>query len=220
MPLKNSENPRGLITEFEWFEIVGAIFTYLFFNGDESAGLKLKTGTVDAYKKSSELLKIHIMKVKVAGAIDKALDDLKNPKGFLHLYGDNMIRRMIKDGNDVDAIVAQSLLTATGCVNLSTQVESHDFRLIEFGQMMDLYLSDEYAKDWNDIVTLAHKDDEASRKLLTRYVLEAIRISSAAAGVSRKVAKDIVVSDGAEQVDLKAGDMLFVDLVICRLPQS
>ena len=85
---------------------------------------------------------------------------------------------------------------------------------------MDLYLSDEYAKDWNDIVTLAQKDDEASRRLLTRYVLEAIRISSAAPGVSRKVAKDIVVSDGAEQVDLKAGDMLFVDLVICRLSQS
>jgi cytochrome P450 len=80
--------------------------------------------------------------------------------------------------------------------------------------MIDLYLSDEYAKDWKDIVDLANGEDtDASRKALTRYVMEAMRITTSAAGVSRKVANDIVIQDGDRQVSLKAGDMLFADLV-------
>ncbi len=56
--------------------------------------------------------------------IDKVVDDIKNPKGFLHMYGDNLIRRMLKDGNTVDDIVTQILLTSTGVINLSPQVFS------------------------------------------------------------------------------------------------
>jgi cytochrome P450 len=80
--------------------------------------------------------------------------------------------------------------------------------------MMDMYLSDEYAADWKAIVALANSEDtDASRKALTRYVMEAMRITTSAAGVSRKVANDIVIQDGDRQVSLKAGDMLFADLV-------
>jgi cytochrome P450 len=80
--------------------------------------------------------------------------------------------------------------------------------------MIDMYLSDEYAQDWNDIVTLANSEDtEATRNKLMRYVMEAMRITTSAAGVSRKVVNDIVVQDGENSVSLKAGDMLFADLV-------
>ena len=121
-PLKNSENPRGLLTEQELFEILGAIFTFLFFNGDEGSGLKLKNGTVDAYNQVSELLKLNVTAVKDLGVIEKVVEDAENPKGFLHLYGDNLIRRMLKDGYSVDNIVIQILLTSTGVINLSPQV--------------------------------------------------------------------------------------------------
>jgi len=72
----------------------------------------------------SELLKLNINIVKDLGVIDKVVDDIKNPKGFLHMYGDNLIRRMLKDGNTVDDIVTQILLTSTGVINLSPQVFS------------------------------------------------------------------------------------------------
>ena len=103
------------------FEILGAIFTFLFFNGDEASGLKLKSATVSAYSQVSELLKLKIEELKVLGKLDTAIDDLKD-KGFMHLYGDYMIRRMLKDGNSVDEIVTQILLTSTGAINLSPQV--------------------------------------------------------------------------------------------------
>jgi hypothetical protein len=121
-PLKNAETPDGLITEEELFEILGAIFTFLFFNGDEASGLKLKSATVSAYAQVSQLVKLKVEEIKVLGKLDQVVDDLKNPKGFLHLYGDNLIRRMLKDGNSVDEIVTQILLTSTAVINLSPQV--------------------------------------------------------------------------------------------------
>jgi hypothetical protein len=101
---------------------LGAVFTFLFFNGDEAAGLKLKTGSVDAYKNISGLLKSNVAKIKTLGALDQAVDNIKDPKGFLHLYGDNLIRRMLKDGNSIDDVVAQAILTSTAVINLSPQV--------------------------------------------------------------------------------------------------
>ena len=92
--------------------------------------MKLKTATVDAYNQVSELLKININIVKDLGEVDKAVDDIEHPKGFLHVYGDNLIRRMLKDGNSVDNIVAQILLTSTGVANLSPQVSPFTVMLI------------------------------------------------------------------------------------------
>jgi linoleate 8R-lipoxygenase/9,12-octadecadienoate 8-hydroperoxide 8R-isomerase len=121
-PLKTAETPGGLLTQEELFEILGAIFTFLFFNGDEGSGLKLKSATVSAYAQVSQLVKLKVEEIKLLGKLDEAVDDLKNPKGFLHLYGDNLIRRMLKDGNSVDEVVTQILLTSTGVINLSPQV--------------------------------------------------------------------------------------------------
>jgi hypothetical protein len=123
-PLKTAETPGGLLTQEELFEILGAIFTFLFFNGDEGSGLKLKSATVSAYAQVSQLVKLKVEEIKLLGKLDEAVDDLKNPKGFLHLYGDNLIRRMLKDGNSVDEVVTQILLTSTGVINLSPQVPS------------------------------------------------------------------------------------------------
>ena len=112
------------------FETFGAIFTFLFFNGDEDSGYKLKQGTLKAYKQVSELLKVNVTVIKDTGVIDKVIDDIKEPAGFLHLYGDSLIRRWLKDGTSVDDVVAQIMLTCTGTANLSPQVCVSIIRLI------------------------------------------------------------------------------------------
>jgi cytochrome P450 len=78
---------------------------------------------------------------------------------------------------------------------------------------MDLYLSEEYHKDWLEIIRLSKLEDTDSIHKLTRYIMEAMRITSSAAGVSRVCAKDIVVADGDRKVACSAGDMVFIDLV-------
>lgn len=121
-PLKTDETPHGLVTEWELFEAIGAIFTFLFFNGDEGSGLKLKNGTLQAYQQLSELVKLNVTAIKDLGDLDKAIDDLTEPNGFLKLYGNNLIRRMLAEGYSIDSVVVQILLTSTGMINLSPQV--------------------------------------------------------------------------------------------------
>lgn len=121
-PIKTTETPHGLITEEELFEILGAIFAFLFFNFDEVSGMKISNGTIAAYKQISELLKINIAKVSAEGAIEASVDKHKAGDTFMHLYGDNLIRRMLKDGNSVDSIIIQILLTSSGVGNFSPQV--------------------------------------------------------------------------------------------------
>jgi hypothetical protein len=124
-PLKTETTPSGLITEAELFEVLAAIFSFLFFNADEAWGMKLKTATVGAYKLASDLLKVNIAKVSAGGSIGEYIETHKNESNFMHLYGDNLIRRMINDKkNSVDEVVTQVLLTASGLANLSAEVYS------------------------------------------------------------------------------------------------
>ena len=85
--------------------------------------MKLKTATVAAYKQVAEILKVNIVKVAAGGSILEDMDKHKKGDSFMHLYGENLIRRMLKDKkNSHDEIVTQILLTAAGLANLSAEV--------------------------------------------------------------------------------------------------
>jgi hypothetical protein len=127
-PLKTEATPHGILTEYELFGILDAIFCYLFFNADEVLGLKLKTITVGFYKQMSDLLKINIDKIKAGGAIESYIDKHKAGDDFMHLFGENLIRRMVNDRkNSHDEIVTQILLTAPGLANMSAEVSTSLF---------------------------------------------------------------------------------------------
>ena len=125
-PIKTEATPHGLVTEEELFEILGVIFTFLFFNADEMFGMKLKTVAFAAYKQISDLLKVNIVKVATVGNIHEQ----NSGDSFMHLYGDNLIRKMLKDGNTVDDVITQILLTAAGVANLSPEVSISWLRLL------------------------------------------------------------------------------------------
>ena len=61
---------------------------------------------------------------------------------------------------------------------------------------------------------LAHLDDAASRKKLRAYALEGTRLSTQSYGLFRDVASDCTIEEAGVQYNLKAGDEIFVNLVI------
>ena len=126
IPIKTDKTPHGLVTEQQLFEGLGVIFTYLFFNGDEAAGLWLKTTAFGAYKNLAELLKLNINKIKLEGKFGDKIGH-KEGDGFMQLYGDNLIRKMLKDGYSVDDVIIQILLTAAGVANFGPIVSFHPF---------------------------------------------------------------------------------------------
>jgi hypothetical protein len=85
--------------------------------------MKLKTATVAAYQQVASLLKLNIAKIKAGGSIEAYVDKQKAGDSFMHLYGENLIRRMVNDKkNTPDEVVTQILLTAAGLANLSAEV--------------------------------------------------------------------------------------------------
>jgi hypothetical protein len=127
IPIKTDKTPHGLVTEQQLFEGLGVIFTYIFFNGDEATGLWLKTTAFGAYKQLAELLKLNINKVKLEGKFGERIGH-KEGDGFMQIYGDNLIRKMLKDGYSVDDVITQILLTAAGVANFGPIVCSFSGR--------------------------------------------------------------------------------------------
>ena len=85
--------------------------------------MKLKSATVAAYKQVAGLLKMAILKVKAGGLVLDSADAHKKGDSFMHMYGENLIRRMLNDKkNSEDEVVTQVLLTAAGLANLSAEV--------------------------------------------------------------------------------------------------
>lgn len=85
--------------------------------------MKLKSATVVAYKQAAELLKVNILKVAAGGSTLDYMNKHKKGGSFMHLYGENLIRRMLNDNKSShDEIVTQILLTAAGLANLSAEV--------------------------------------------------------------------------------------------------
>jgi hypothetical protein len=123
MPIKTEKTPHGLVTEEQLFEGLGVIFTYIFFNGDEATGLFLKNTASTVYQQFAQLLKLNITKIKAEGKLGEKLGH-KEGDSFMQLYGDNLIRKMLKDGYSADDIVCQILLTAAGVANFGPIVFS------------------------------------------------------------------------------------------------
>jgi linoleate 10R-lipoxygenase len=87
-------------------------------------------------------------------------------------------------------------------------------------QMLDLYMSEKYAHHWPTIVKLAKLDDKESREKLRRYAMEACRLNTQSFGLFRTVAKDITIEEAGTTYNLKAGEEVFVNLVLPLAPPN
>lgn len=139
IPVKTEKTPHGLVTEEQLFEGLGVIFTYIFFNGDEATGLWLKSTAFMAYNKLAQLLKLNINKIKAEGKLGERLSHTEGD-GFMQLYGDTLIRKMLKDGYSVDDVITQILVTAAGVAN--------------FGPIVCLLLGRELTLVWSSFGSL------------------------------------------------------------------
>src|ERR1700737_1554661 len=99
--LLSSKEP---LTEKQMYDILSALFGYVFLDKDETASFKLRVAVMEAYKLLSELVKANVALVSHGGKVKSWADGL-HPDGFLDSYGNNLIRRLVKAGKSIDAIV-------------------------------------------------------------------------------------------------------------------
>lgn len=143
-------------------------------------------------------------------------------------YGVHMVRKLLETGHDPEEITwAHIMGTAGAMVANQAQVVSSAVRVpmtqhtdvLQFTQVLEFYMT-QGREHWPEIQRLALLSEAESEDILMRYVLEANRLTTLFGGYRDAAASAVIDDAGFQgQVDVKAGDRVFVSFVkACRDP--
>lgn len=213
IPLKTPESWIPDVTVNQLFEILGALFAYVFLDGDPASSMYLRDAAKDATEKLGKLVSLVCHAVKVGNVLMPLdLGDLfgkrrqnKSTQELLGDYGVKMIRRLLKGGKTVDEVVWTIIPTAAAGVATQTQ---------GWAQLLDLYLSEPYSRHWKHIMELSLSDDAKAFDLLIRYGLEGLRLAPSAFGLFRNAASDATILDGKNgPINVQEGQRIYTNFV-------
>ncbi|KAF9500697.1 heme peroxidase [Pleurotus eryngii] len=209
--LKTKSNPRGLHTERELYAMAGpwlmSLFriTFLAFDEPES-----KYALNEAASSAGGIIGLLATKA----VTEVAPSTVPNPVGRLlagaksYIWPESdkpwypFLSDLASTGRSLDALVGNIIGLAVGSSVNFAQGAVH---------VVDFYLDDARAKERNEIIRLAQKDDAQSTELLQGYVREAMRFNPQFTGLWRDVAVDATIPQGGNlpPIKVKAGDRIW-----------
>lgn len=202
IPLKTTEQPRGLITRSQLFDIYLVMFVYQSFNILPANQWKLREAASAVAPLLLSFFETHL-KTQHGGPEEAVVDFLAKGSAFeVGPDADRLYHALRASQLPVGDLVAD-------CMGMSVPVAGNLTQ--QASLLIDLFLSDDYATYKNRIIELAHQDSpEADRELLG-YVYEGMRHAGVVPGVPRIAAEDITVQDGARgPVHIKAHQTVLV----------
>ncbi|KAJ8693858.1 hypothetical protein PTI98_008811 [Pleurotus ostreatus] len=205
--LKTKSNPRGLHTERELYAMLAMLFqiTFLAFDEPES-----KFALNEAASSAGGIIGLLATKAvtevapsTVPNAVGRLLAGAKSyiwPESDKPWYP--FLSDLASTGRSLDALVGNIIGLAVGSSVNFAQGAVH---------VVDFYLDDARAKERNEIIRLAQKDDAQSTELLQGYVREAMRFNPQFTGLWRDVAVDATIPQGGNlpPIKVKAGDRIW-----------
>ncbi|KAH6670320.1 linoleate diol synthase [Plectosphaerella plurivora] len=204
LPLKTTQNPKGLFTEHELYKMLAAIFTCIFFDIDTAKSYPLRQAAKEAAVKLGKVIESNVklttkfgMRGLFTGKADKA-----DPLGG---YATDMVKGLAKAGlTPYDIAWSQILPTAGAMVPNQAQV---------FAQAVDYYLGDG-ASHIPQIHSLAlASPSEEVDKLLLGYAMEGIRMAGTFGSYREAAVDDVIHEDDGREVHVRAGERVFVSFV-------
>ncbi|KAI0071441.1 heme peroxidase [Panus rudis PR-1116 ss-1] len=191
IPLKTKENPKGLFTEQEMYDMVILLFT-VGLNLQPEHNWALRHGVKSVSDVLLQIIEKNINEVapKTASNPLTGTDDkLCNP----------FLRKIAETGRPIDELVAQVIgLAISSAVNFA-----------QVAHVVDFYLDDERARERAEIISLVDKTDETSKELLRGYAREAERLNPQFAALLRfVVAPDTIPLGDGRSVGVQPGDMI------------
>ncbi|KAL3493260.1 hypothetical protein BJX62DRAFT_223926 [Aspergillus germanicus] len=204
LPLKTNENPHGVFTEHEMFELMALIFTAIFFDVDPVKSYFLRHKAREVAEKFGKLVEMKVKAISNSGFVATVLGNRRGNKNALFHYGVHMVERLLHSGLDAEQVTwSQILPTAISMVPNQAQV---------FTQIIDYYLSENGRQHLPDINRVAKEDTPASDEILLRYCMEAIRLNGVF-GSYRQSQTNLSLNDKLGDVQIKPGDKVFVSFV-------
>ncbi|OAX82311.1 hypothetical protein ACJ72_03340 [Emergomyces africanus] len=203
LPLKTSDNPRGIYTDAELYMIMALVFTCIFFDADPAKSFPLRQGARKVTQELGDIVMLNVELIKQSGSLTNVAERLYG-NHMLMEYGVHMIHRLLDTGLAAEQIVWTHMLpTAGGMVANQAQL---------FSQCLDYYLSEEGSIHLPEIHRLSKLDTAEADKLLLKYFLEGARLR-ATVGVYREVATKSTIKDAEKVLHLEPGDRVACNLV-------
>lgn len=205
LPLKTRENPKGIYTEHELYMVLAIIFVCIFFDIDPVKSFPLRQAAKTVTIQLGKLIETN---VKLATKFGLSGLFSRNPKddGPLASYGTNMVKGLKSTGlSDYEIAWSQILPTAGAMVPNQAEV---------FAQAVDFYLGEKGAQYMPEIHQVACRDsNEETDALLLGYAMEGIRLAGTFGSYREAAIDDVIKEDDGREVNVKAGDRVFVSFV-------
>ncbi|RDB14949.1 Psi-producing oxygenase A [Hypsizygus marmoreus] len=223
--LKTKDNPSGLYTERELYDMLATLFTYvsnldLAEFPDNFDAYSVTFLTADNPETSFALHEAANQAGTIIGALaGKSILEASpsSASGFLgtlaakatsYIWPANdktwypFLSRLAASGRPLDELIGNVLGVAVGASVNHAQAAIN---------VIDFYLDDARAKEQEEIIQLVNNKDTQSAELLRGYVYEAMRLRPQFAGLYRDAAVDIQLPQGPglPPIQIKAGDRIF-----------
>lgn len=203
LPLKTTEDPRGVFTEAEMYILMSGVLALIFFDADPVRSFPLHVKAREAVQVLGELVEANVQCVARTGKLSDLMQKVWPRESPLQSYGVHFIKRLLDTGMEAKQLVwGQMLGTAGGMVSNQGQL---------FAQIVEYFLLGKGTEYWPKVQELARQDTDQAFEELTHYVLEAGRIAGETA-VLREAAVDTSITENGKTVEIKKGERVFVNL--------
>ena len=209
IPVKSHEQPRGLISLGQLFDMIIVTFIYQSFNVLPVNEWLLREASLKVAPLLRSVFETHL-KSQQGGGKEAVVDWLAKGSAFeVGPEADRLYHALHKSNLLVDVL-------ATDCMGIIAPVVGTLTQQVSL--LTDLYLSDGYEKYKNRIVELVDQDTDAAYRELLGFAYEGIRHAFIIPGMPRMAAKDITVQDGARgPVHIKAHQTILIGISKCAM---
>lgn len=198
--LKTEQNPRGVFTEQEAYDLFMILFTCTFENSDAEHGWVIRDKAGKAGKIVNDCIRTSLQEVsssksRIVSFLSNAL--VGTPEKPCHKW----MRELVKSELPLERLIGLvSGLAVGSSVNYAQQCS----------QIVDFYLAPERETERREIVRLVKKSDPAAKELLIGYIKEAQRLFPQFPALKRIAASDNWIKQGGENTDviIEKGDTI------------
>ncbi|KAH7106072.1 heme peroxidase [Auriculariales sp. MPI-PUGE-AT-0066] len=206
--LKTPTTPRGANTEMEVYQMCAVMFEFMFLNTRPHAGWKLREQSKQFSQRLLTQITAHLDhithgSISIAKARDTLVHWLVGQDDHAHDFLKNLVK--MNTNATAEELAYTVLGTMVASVPNYGQAAAH---------VINFYLDEARKAEKEHICRLALRVDDESDKLLTGYVLEALRLDPQSPGVFRDVTADAEINMGKSRPKLKVrrGECLLVSL--------
>lgn len=209
LPIKTEDQPRGIYTEQEMYQVLAICFISIFFNSDVTKSFQIDQAAHVLAQQLGELILLNAEAISATGLIADVIAKLHHSSGLTD-YGTHMIQRLLENKIPIKDVVWTHILpTAASMTANQSQI---------FSQSLDYYLTDG-AQYIPDLYKLSKSNTKEADELILKYFMEGARLRATVAlfrdykPSSSGSPPTATIQDGSDKVSVPSGRRILVDLI-------